>query len=432
MTTTVERSPRLGPRYWRLWTAGTISNLGDGVDAAALPLLAASLSRDPRLVAGIGTAFALPWLLFALPAGALVDRLDRRKVMYRANLVRAGLVGTIALLVATDTASMWVLYVVAFALGTCETMFDNAAQAMLPSIVERDLLETANGRQYAAEVVANAFVGPPLGAWLWVVAASLPFWFDSASFLVSALLIASLTGSFRAVPAPGAEPVARRSLRHDIADGLRWLQAHRLLRTLALLLGVMNFTGMMAISTFVLFAQDELGLSEGSWGVLLAAMAVGSVLGGLLGERFSQHLGAGSALVLSVVLAGVLAPLVVGLTDLAWVVAVAQSVSGFFSVVWNIITVSLRQQIIPDHLLGRVNSVYRFLGWGSMPLGALAGGFVADAFGLRAPWLLGAVIVAVALAVITARGIVTSAAIDAARSAAPVRPTGGGNPATGP
>ena len=127
---------RLGSRYWRLWSASVVSNLGDGIDAAALPLLAATLTRDPRLVAGMAVAFTLPWLLFALPAGAIVDRLDRRKVMYRVNVVRAALVAVIALSLVTDTASIWLLYVIAFSLGTCETLFDNAAQSIMPSIVE--------------------------------------------------------------------------------------------------------------------------------------------------------------------------------------------------------------------------------------------------------------------------------------------------------
>ena len=251
---------RLGSRYWRLWSASVVSNLGDGIDAAALPLLAATLTRDPRLVAGMAVAFTLPWLLFALPAGAIVDRLDRRKVMYRVNIVRAALVGVIALSVVTDTASIWLLYVIAFSLGTCETLFDNAAQSILPSIVETDQLELANGRQYAGEVVANTFVGPPIGGILFAVAASVPFWLDSASFLIAALLVATIAGSFR--PAGAKVAGEKRSLRADIAEGVRWLRNHRLLRTLALVLGALNFASWLGMATAVLFAQEILGLDE--------------------------------------------------------------------------------------------------------------------------------------------------------------------------
>lgn len=417
---TAATAPRLDSRYWRVWAAGTISNLGDGVDTAALPLFAASLTRDPRLVAGMAVAAMLPWLLFSLPAGALVDRLDRRRVMWRANVVRGVLVGAIAVLAATGTGSIWALYALALALGVCEVLFDNAAQSILPSIVHRDLLETANGRQYAAEIVANTFVGPPLGGVLFALAIGLPFALDSMTFLVAAALIASLGGSFR--PAGDGTTTERRSLRAEVADGVRWLRGHRLLRTLALLLGVLNGANLMGMATLVLLAQDELGVSERAFGLFLAGMAVGSVVGGLLGPRIARRLGASRSLRLTAFVDG-LAPIAVGLTSSPVVAAAALSVAGGFGTVWNVITVSLRQQLVPDHLLGRVNSVYRFLGWGMMPIGALAGGFLADAFGLRVPWLVAGGLVLTALAL--AWRVLTPATIDAARAAAPVRPDSG-------
>lgn len=420
-----EAKPRLTSAYWRLWTAGTISNLGDGVDAAALPLLAATLTRDPRLVAGMGVAFSLPWLLFALPAGAIVDRLDRRRVMYRVNVVRAVLVAAIALSVGTGTASIWLLYAIALAMGFCETLFDNAAQSIVPAIVDASLLEVANGRQYAAELVANTFAGPPLGGVLFAVAASVPFWLDSGSFLISAVLIATLAGSFRPAGAAAAangdgsgSGPAKRSLRREIAEGVRWLRAHKLLRTLALLLGALNFASWLGMSIAVLFAQDILGLDARGFGFLLAGMAVGGVLGGVFGHRIAAALGPGRALVVSIGAIG-FSEAAVGLASNAWAVAALFWISGLFVPVWNIITVSLRQQIVPDVLLGRVNSAYRFLGWGSMPLGALAGGWLADAYGLRVPFLVGGAVTAVAL--VWALPRITTKAIDAAKAAAPSR-----------
>jgi MFS family permease len=237
-------SPRselqLGSRYWRLWWASTISNLGDGIDLAALPLLAAALTRDPRLVAGLAVAARLPWLLFALTAGALVDRVDRRALMVGVNLVRGGLVAVIAVMVATGTTRIWLLYVISFLLGVNETLFDNAAQSLLPSIVAPALLETANGRQQAAEVVANSFAGPPLGGILFSLTASAPFWADSASFVIAAALIATISGAFRPTRPADSDLTPRPSIRADIAEGIRWLHGHRLLRTLAMLLGVAN------------------------------------------------------------------------------------------------------------------------------------------------------------------------------------------------
>lgn len=410
---------RLGGRYWRLWTAGTISNLGDGANAAALPLLVASVTRDPRLVAGMQVFFTLPWLLFALPAGALVDRLDRKVVMWRVNLVRALLVGAVATMALTDTTTVWALYAVALAIGLCETLFDNAAQAMVPAVVTPNLLEKANARQYAAEVVTNTFVGPPVGGLLFAVAVSVPFWLDAGTFLVSAVLIATLAGSYRPAAAVARDAAGeKRTLRADIGEGIRWLRGHRLLRTLALLLGAANGASAMANSTLVLFVIDELGVGEGSFGFLLAAGGVGSVVGGLLGERVVRFTGAGWTLFASAALIGVAVPLLVSATGSWLVVVTLFSVQGFLIVLWNIVTVSLRQQLIPGELFGRVNSVYRFLGLGIMPIGALVGGALADTFGLRAPWLVAAALFAVALALAALLGGFTPRTIDAARAAA--------------
>ena len=414
--------PRLTGAFWRLWTAGTISNLGDGVDLAALPLLAASLTRDPRLVAGMGVAFTLPWLLFALPAGAIVDRLDRRRVDVPGELGAGrarGLhraLGRYGLRPASGSCTPW-----PWRWGSARRCSTTPSQAMLPAIVHPSLLEVANGRQYAAEVVANTFVGPPLGGVLFAAAASVPFWLDSGSFLISALLIASLAGSFRPAPrpaGPGGTPAPRRSLRQDIAEGVHWLRRHRLLRTLALLLGAMNFASWLGMSTAVLFAQEILGLDDRGFGLLLAGMAVGGVIGGVFGPRIAAALGPGPALVMSIAAIG-FSEAAVGLMSNAWAVAGLFWISGLFVPVWNIITVSLRQQIVPDHLLGRVNSVYRFLGWGLQPLGALAGGLLANAYGLRVPFLVGGAVTAVCLVLAWPR--ITTHAIEAAKAAAPVR-----------
>ena len=384
---------RLGGSFWRLWTASTISNLGDGIDLAALPLLAAALTRDPVLVAGLATAARLPWLLFALTAGALVDRTDRRRLMVAVNVVRGGLVAVIAISAATGTTSIWLLYVVSFLLGVNETLFDNAAQSLLPAIVAPALLETANGRQQAAEMVANTFAGPPLGSILFSLTVSAPFWADSASFVIAAALIATIAGSFkpsRAVDQP------RRKLRADVAEGIRWLHGQRLLRTLAILLGVANLAQNLWFATFVLFAQDELGLSDRGYGFLLSSMALGGVFGGMLSGRITRAVGPSPALLGGLVVDGVVT-IAMGLCSSAWAVAALSVLSGVFIVTWNVITVSLRQRIIPDHLFGRVNSVYRFIGWGSIPIGAILGGILADAFGLRSTFFVGGAVVLVSL-----------------------------------
>lgn len=432
----------LGRDFRLLLAAGTISNLGDGVDSTALPLLAAALTRDPALFAGVAVATRVPWLLFALQAGALADRLDRRRVMLLTNLVRAGLLAVLGVAVLGDAATIWLLYGVAFGLGCAEVLFDTSAQALLPRVVRREQLERANGLQMGLELVANNFVGPPLGGLLFSVAAALPLLLDAGTFAVSAGLLALVSVHVgRAAMRPGAaspadtgptaEPAAeapvlddgadgaehamRPRIRDEVREGLQWLRGNRLLWTLAVLLGLMNGTAMLGQAVFALYALELLGITELQFGFLLTAAALGSVGGSVLASRLVRRVGRGVAL-WGTLLAAVAVPLVQGLTSSALVVAATAVVFGFTAVVWNVITVSLRQAVIPDHLLGRVNAVYRFLGWGSMPLGAALGGVVAQVAGLRAPFLLAAALMGIGL--LYGRREVTGPAIEAARAAA--------------
>ncbi|HSL59875.1 MAG TPA: MFS transporter, partial [Acidimicrobiales bacterium] len=212
--------------------SSTVSNLGDGIFLVALPLLTAQLTRDPAAVAGVAVAQGLPWLAFSLVAGALVDRLDRRRVMWITDVARAVLVAGLALAVALDAHSVPMLYAVAFGLGLAETMFDNAAQAILPRLVPSTRLEAANGRLFAAQMLTNDFLGKPVGGLLFTIGAALPFWVDAGTFAVAALLIALVPGSYRTV-----RTGPPRSLRTEIAEGLGWLWRHPVLRTLGVLLG---------------------------------------------------------------------------------------------------------------------------------------------------------------------------------------------------
>ncbi len=390
-------TPRLSAAYWRLWTASTISNLGDGIFLVALPLLAARLTRDTFSISLIGVFASIPWLVLSLPIGAIIDRTDRRRVLIWADLVRAALVGLLAVVVAADAAHIWMLWALALGLGIAEVFFDNAAQAIVPAIVPFPLLERANGRRYAAEVTANIFVGTPLGAVLFGVALWLPFGIDTASFAVAIVLVATLRGSFR--PAASGEP--RGSLSAEVRSGLRWLWSHRLLRGLAIALGLTNFGFQMSQALFVLYAQDLLHVSETYFGVLLGVMGLGSILGGLIGDRVVKRVGKLFALYSSICV-GIAALLAVGTLPITWFITLMAALEAFAATLWNIVSVSLRQQIVPDHMFGRVNSVYRWFGWGSMPLGALAGGVVASQYGLRAPYFTGAIAIFLALLVMLA------------------------------
>lgn len=441
MTTRV----RLGRNYWKLWSASVISNLGDGISLVAYPWLASAVTRNAVLIALIVVVQRLPWLIFSLPAGVITDRVDRRQIILWMNVVAFAMTLGVALLVLAGQDSLpdpdlvdsgdaatgpsiylLLLYVSALVFGLAEVLRDNASQTILPTIVEPEGLERANGTLWGAEMIGNNFVGPPLAGLLIAIGFAVPFFFDAATFGVASLFIAVMAGSFAPSGAEGrSETVAWGA---EIAEGFRWLWRHRLLRTLAILLGIMNALGMMEFSILVLFAQEVLVIDAALFGVLLTAGAVGGVVGSFSASRVSTQLGSGATL--QVVLLGAAAgSLVIGVTSSWLVVYVAFAVGNLLAVLWNVITVSLRQTIIPDELLGRVNSVYRFFGWGMMPLGAVIGGAMVQVFelfmdremALRMPFLVAAAIYVVVFVVAAPK--LTTAKIEAARAEAPVRGT---------
>ncbi len=362
----------LGGNYWKLWTASVVSNLGDGVAQIAYPWLASLLTRNPALIAGVALAQRLPWLVFSLHAGVIVDRGDRRQLMVWMNTIRFVVTVGVTIAVAAGVMVIPALYVAALALGTAEVIYDNSSQTILPRIVSKDRLERANGNLWGAEMIMNQFVGPPLGGFLIAVAIAVPFGVDAVTFGLSALLIGLIGGTFRTAPADDA-PAERRPMRTDIAEGLRWLWRHKLIRRLAILLGIMNGIGTAMFAIEVLFAQEILGLDARGFGLLATASAIGGVVGSQIAPNITKRIGPGPSLYLTLFAGGVTG-VGIGLTSNAFVVAAMFFVFMFTAVVWNVITVSLRQSVIPDHLLGRVNSVYRLFGWGSMPIGAAIGG----------------------------------------------------------
>jgi MFS family permease len=394
-----EGAPRLGPGFGRLVAASALANLGDGVRGVALPLIAAGLTRDPLAFSAVAVAGSLPWLVVSLPAGVVVDRLERRRLMVGANVVRAVLLALLALSLVAERASVPLLVVVALGLGTAEVLFDNAAQTLLPSIVEPRALERANGRLSAVEIGTNLFAGPPLGGALLAVALALPVVVDAGLLAGSAILVAGLPrGAPPTGPATGT-PGAGRRFVVELREGVGWLARHRLLRTLALLLAVLNGTASMGMATFALYATGAgsvLGLGPVGFSLVLTAGSVGAFAASGLADRSTIAFGRARSLwaTLAVFVA---APLAFALARGVTAVVVASIATAAASVVWNVITVSLRQTIIPDRLLGRVNSAYRFLGWGAMPVGAAIGGVVARVGGLRAPWFLAAALTALTL-----------------------------------
>jgi MFS family permease len=401
---------RLGGAYWRLWWANAVSTVGDGVFIAALPLLAVTITRSPELISGVAVASYAPWLLVSLPAGVLVDRYDRARLMRIAQLVQGAVVLVITVLVATGSADIVLLCVAGFCLGSAEVVFSNAAQSFLPRLVRPDQLARANGNQYVVQTVGQLFVGPPAGSVLFAVMKALPFGVDAGSFAVSAALLTRLpAGIANARPAAArsvdarsvdARPVvAPDGLLVSIRAGLSWLFRQRMLRLMAVLLGVNNFCGQMGMATMVLLATQTLHVGARGYGLLLSASAVGSVTGGLVNPVLTRRIGQLPSLIVASV-ANAAIYVGIGLAPSAYVVGGLFVVNGFAVTMWNVVTVTLRQQIVPDDLRGRVNSAYKMLGWGLMPLGALAGGLVAEAAGLRAPYIVAGVLRAVALVAI--------------------------------
>jgi MFS family permease len=416
-TTTVKQKVHLGANYWRLWFASVTSNLGDGIAAIAYPWLASAVTRDPLLIALIAVAQRLPWLLFTLPAGVITDRVDRRKLMVAMDVTRtiitlvvaATVVGAVdglptpeAVAAGEIGATNYTVYLVllgaSLLFGMAEVLRDNAAQTFLPAIVAPEGLEKANGNLWGAEMVANSFVGPPLGSLLLGIGFALPFFIDAGTFAVAAALVFVITGDFRnrQKTAVQAADGGRIDWKGEIGEGFAWLWEHPVLRPMAIILGLLNGLGMMTFATFILFAQENLDLETGLFtgalqpvaeffgansvaafvfSLLMMAGAVGGVVGSVLAAKISTKLGSGVSLYTSIAIWTVTS-FVIGTATRWWVVALWFAFNTVFMILWNIITVSYRQTIIPDALLGRVNSVYRFFGWGMMPIGSILGGAV--------------------------------------------------------
>ena len=373
------------PDFPLLWAASSISFLGDGMSAAALPLLAAWLSTDPIDVASVVFVTWLPWLLFALPAGALADSWDRRRAMWICDLLRAGLTGALALTVMSGTVSIFVLMVAGFLLTTVGIVFDSNSVAVLPQLVSRDpdRLRAANSRLMTAQTVALDFTGAPLGGVLYSWSRSVPLVGDMLTYLTSAVLLQRMRGSYRA---SGGGVLRLGTLRSSLAEGLRWLARHPLLRSITAVSGGGNLAYFIQSGIMVLFAQ-QLGLGPVGFSLLLTAGSVGAVAGGLLAGRIDARLGSALTIRLTL-LADCLATALMGLATMAWMSFPILAIAGFAVMVRNVAAVSLRQTATPDELLGRVGGVHRLVTYGAIPLGAMVGGVVAAHYGLRAAMFL--------------------------------------------
>ncbi|MFY7069135.1 MFS transporter [Nocardiopsis changdeensis] len=382
--------PRLSAAFHRFWAGSLASNLADGVMLTALPLLAVALTDDPLAVAGLTAARYLPWLLFGLVGGALVDRVDRGRAMVAANLLRAGAVAALAALVALDQAGVGWLYAVMFTVMCCEIVYDLSGRAMLPALAP-GAVDRANGRLTASQETAQDFVGAPLAGFLFAVAAALPLAVNSGAYLLGALILMGLPSAARRPAAQAREAAGRGSLRADIGEGLRFVYGDRALRALVVFSTAVNLAAGAQAAVLVLVVRDHLGVPAPLFGVFLAVGAVGALTGALLAAGLAARVGRFAAVTGGYLLQAVCAVVVAAATGSPWIGAAAWAVLAGASAVAGVLSGGIVQQIVPSGLLGRVMSVRRMLGLGMVPVGALLGGLLAR-LDLRLPLLLGAVV----------------------------------------
>ncbi|MEV0267069.1 MFS transporter [Streptomyces sp. NPDC050617] len=388
--------PSAGGGFKRLWSAAVVSRVGDALRSAALPLLAVSLTDSPVLVSLVTAAGFLPWLLFGLLGGAVADRVDQRRAMWAVDVVRALLMAAFATAVACGAATIGLLIAVAFALTTLQTLFDNAATALLPAVVDEAALGAANARLMTGQQIAGSFVGAPLVPVLLGIGIAMPYAADAATYLLAAVLVAGL----RADPPQRPARAAGQTLRREIADGIRALWRDRLLRLLCAATTLCNVGVGALIAMLPLLVKGWLDAGDAGYAAAIAAYGIGGVGGGLAAGRITGRLGPARSLLLGGGLqAGCLA--VLGTVRLLPAAIAAMAVFGFVGLLWNVTQVTLMQRRSPAGMLGRTSAAFRTLGVAGTPFGALAGGAVAAAWGLNTPMLLAAALFVLAVLVLS-------------------------------
>ncbi|GAA2017482.1 MFS transporter [Pseudokineococcus marinus] len=386
----------LGRAFWRFWAATVLANVGDGIRLAAFPLLAASLTDDPALVAVVAAAAGLPWLVTGLVAGLLADRAGARLLLVTADLTRTAVLTGLVVALVTGTATIPVVAAAAFLLGVGETVRDTTAQTVVPRLVPTGLVERANGRMTAGEVAGNELVGPLVGASLFAAGAALPFVANSAALAFGVLLVLTVPAAVlahRPLTAPTAEAAPA-----GLWGGLRWLSRHRTLRALAVVGAVVALADSAWFAVFVLYTEVRLDLGAVGFGLLLATGAVGGLGGAWLADRVIG-VGRHRTVLTWSMAATAVAPALLLVAPDRWAAVVVVVVTSAAFGVFNVAAGSLRHRLTPGHVLGRVVAVWRTAVLGASGVGALAGGLVASRQGLQAPFVLSALLGLLAVAV---------------------------------
>ena len=407
------RRDALGRDFGKLWTAAAFSNLADGLGRTAVPLIATTLTRDPLAIAAIGALAFLPWLVFGLPAGVLVDRFDRRIIMAAANGIRGAVALWLAILTATGSISLWTLFVGTLVFGLGETLFDNATNAVIPGVVTRRQLDRANGRMQAAQVTIDSFIATPIAGVLFAVALALPLWVEAAGYIVPIALAILLPISAarplrdRAVvpdrdapdievstPTPEPAPTPLAPSKVPAREAIAYLWKSRYLRAMVLFTSIVGSAFSFAQAVTILYFLDEQGVAPAAIGFVTAGIGVGALIGSLIAPAIVARVGRGWVM-FSANLISALAMLLTGLAPNLVTAVLAYGLFAFAVSTWNVPWGALRQQIVPAYLFGRVLGIIRMLTWGMFPLATLLGGWVAR-IDLRLPFLLAAGVVVIA------------------------------------
>jgi MFS family permease len=383
-------SEKLGPAFNRLFSASVISNLSDGLLAVAAPLLAISLTKDPVLISLLSAFVMLPWLLFAIPIGLIVDRTDKRLLVTLTNSIRFIVAGLVALAISTDHITIYWLLLATFIIGTCEVAADTAAQSLIPVILEKKNFEKANSRLNIAETVIQNFIGAPLSGFLYATAIVLPFVLNSLGFLIAAIFVFMIPAHLISHgSSTTTKETEQKSFIGDIKFGLNYLWNDRPLRRLVATTTSLGFFYSLSTSTLILFITETLDLPTQYFGLLLAGAGSGAVLGGILTPLLSKKFGRGSVLAVAIFISSVTV-LFQGLAPNYWVFGSIGFISAFFITNWNILLMSCYQVLIPSELYGRIHGARRTFVWGVMPIGAFLGGVIAKS-GLRLPLIIGGI-----------------------------------------
>lgn len=380
------RQERLPGSFLRLWVSDALSSAGDGFTLIAAPLLLTTLTDNPILIAAGGFAAQVPWLLFGLHSGSIVDRSDQRRLIMRVDLVRAVLMAALAVAIATGNIGVAVVYVILFLSGTGDTMVLTAGTSLVPKLVSRAQLTSANARLMATRLGGGVLIARPVGAWLFTHGRAIPFVVDAVSFLAGVVLLVGLRT--RPTDAPAVP-----SKRGRVREGLQILWQDQVLRVLALCIFVMNVTLAGTLAVLVIYARDRLQVGPTGFGLLSACMAVGGLAGTTLVGRLQRRFGT-STLLKAGLLIEMGTQLSLALTSTWAVAATALLIFGVHGSVWSVLTVSLRQHRTADEVRGRVMAAYMVLSVGGAAIGSLVGGTLVALGSITTPMWFGTVVVA--------------------------------------